>query len=99
MPAAPVITAIAAVASAATAYSSMQKQESASKKSQNLAEKNAQAAEEATNKADRKSPDTAAIMSAAEQAGKAGASSTMLTGPSGVDPSALTLGKSTLLGS
>lgn len=99
MPAAAVITAVAAVASAATAYQSSQQQESASKKSQALAEKNAKAAEEATNKADRKSPDTAAILSAAEQAGKSGASSTMLTGSSGIDPSALTLGKSTLLGS
>jgi hypothetical protein len=46
-----------------------------------------------------KKPDTNAILSAAEQAGKAGASSTMLTGTSGVDVSQLGLGKkNTLLG-
>lgn len=58
----------------------------------------AKAADEANNRANQKQPDTGAILSAAQQAGKAGGSGTMLTGPQGVDPSALTLGKSTLLG-
>ena len=49
-------------------------------------------------KANQKKPDTMAILSAAQQAGKAGPSGTMLTGPMGVDPNALTLGKTTLLG-
>ena len=99
MPAVPVITAIAAVASVYSANRQAEAQQSAAKKSLALAERNAKAAEEAANKADRKSPDTTALLSAAEQAGRAGVSSTMLTGPSGVDPSRLTLGKSTLLGS
>jgi len=55
-------------------------------------------AEQANNKANAKRPDTAAAMSAAILAGKAGSSSTTLTGPQGVDPSSLTLGRSSLLG-
>lgn len=55
-------------------------------------------AEQDTNKLNAKRPNTAGILGAAQQAGKSGASGTMLTGPSGVDPSALQLGKSTLLG-
>ena len=42
--------------------------------------------------------DAAGALAAAMQSGKAGGSGTMLTGPSGVDPAALQLGKSTLLG-
>ena len=49
-------------------------------------------------KSTQRNPDTAGILSAASQAGKAGASGTMLTGPLGVDPNALSLGKNTLLG-
>ena len=63
------------------------------------ADKTAKAADEATNRANQKNPDTAAILSAAQQSGKAGASGTMLTGPTGVDVSTLQLGKNTLLGS
>ena len=51
------------------------------------------------NRANAKHPDTNAIVSAAQQAGKSGGSSTLLTGAGGVDPGSLTLGKSTLLGS
>ena len=39
------------------------------------------------------------MMSQAEQSAQAGPSSTMLTGPTGVDPTQLALGRSTLLGS
>ena len=55
-------------------------------------------AQEATNKTNQKRPDTAGVLAAAQQAGKSGASGTMLTGSQGVDPSALSLGKNTLLG-
>lgn len=58
----------------------------------------ATAAEEASNKANQKKPDSDALLSANLTAGKTGQSSTMLTGPAGVDPSTLTLGKTTLLG-
>lgn len=58
----------------------------------------AQDAERATNRANAKTPDVAAMMAANALAGASGQSGTMLTGPGGVDPSLLTLGKSTLLG-
>ena len=96
--------AITAVALASTAYSiySGERAASAQDKAQDQAKaqanKAAMAADEAANKANQKRPDTSAILSAAQAAGKAGASGTMLTGPSGVDPSALSLGKTTLLG-
>lgn len=58
--------------------------------------KQEKAAKEATNKANAKTPDTNAIMAAAQQAAKSGASGTMLTGPGGASP--LNLGKTSLLG-
>jgi hypothetical protein len=60
---------------------------------------NAQQADEANNRANAKSPDSAAMMASNALAGKAGQSSTMLTGPSGIDPNSLLLGKNTPLGS
>lgn len=62
------------------------------------ADKAAAAADQAQNKANQKRPDTSAILSAAGQAGKAGESGTLLTGPLGVNSSQLNLGKNTLLG-
>ena len=55
-------------------------------------------AEQQINKANAKQPDIAAMLSAAQQAARAGQAGTMLTGPAGVDPSALLLGRNTLLG-
>lgn len=63
-----------------------------------LMDKQLKAAEEATNRANMKRPNTARIIDEASQAGKSGASGTMLTGPQGIDTSTLTLGKNTLLG-
>ena len=89
---------------ASTAYSAYagnkanQDQRSAQRASLAQADASAKAADEATNKAHQKRPDIAGALSAAMQSGKAGASGTMLTGPGGVDPNALQLGKSTLLG-
>lgn len=60
--------------------------------------KQEKAAEEATNRSLSKSPNSSAILSAAEQTSKSGVSGTMLTGPTGVDPTSLTLEKKTLLG-
>ena len=69
---------------------------------QNKAEANAlkqeKAAEETQNKALAKRPDTTAIMSQAEQAGKNGVGGTILTGAAGVDPNSLQLEKKSLLG-
>lgn len=103
------VMAAVAVAGAAVAYNNGKEQKSAAEKAAKQAEQNAakqeQAADQATNQANQatnqanqKKPNTAWILDAAAQAGKAGASGTMLTGPQGVDPSALTLGKNTLLG-
>lgn len=63
-----------------------------------LMDKQLKAADENMNRATQKRPNTARIVDEAAQAGKAGASGTMLTGPQGVDPGAMQLGKSTLLG-
>lgn len=52
----------------------------------------------ATNAANQKTPNIADIMARAAQAAKGGVGSTMLTGPGGVNPGTLTLGKSSLLG-
>lgn len=92
----------ASAAGAAASVVQGREQASAQKKSaekaQANAEKTAAAAEQANNRANQKSPNSMAILDAASQASKTGASGTMLTGPQGVDPNALTLGKSTLLG-
>lgn len=52
--------------------------------------------QEATNRANQKTPSIPGL--AAANKGGGGIGSTSLTGPGGVDPSALSLGKSTLLG-
>lgn len=93
---------VGAVGGTVMSYKNGQAQQAAAEKAQQQAKSNAlkqeKSAEEAINRANQKSPDTMALLDAASQSGKAGASSTMLTGPLGVDPGALTLGKSTLLG-
>lgn len=95
---------IAAAAVAGTAYSvysgeqNRRAQGAAQQQAKEAALKQEKAAEEANNRANQKGADTVGALSAAQQAGKAGASGTMLTGSSGVDPAALNLGKTTLLG-
>lgn len=94
--------AIASVASAAYGIYSGERaadaQKSAQAQAREIADKQANAAQQALNQANQKKPDTSAILSAAQQSGKSGQSGTMLTGAQGVDPTSLTLGKSTLLG-
>lgn len=63
-----------------------------------LMDKQLKAADENMNRSMQKRPDTRRIQDQAEQAGKAGASGTMLTGPQGVDTASLQLGRNTLLG-
>ena len=93
------VTAIAAVAvSSLVSIYNGQQQKKAQDKALSQAEAQAKAQEEANNRANAKRPDTQSILDAAMQAGKGGASSTMLTGASGVGNDQLTLGKSTLLG-
>lgn len=62
------------------------------------ATKQASAAEQATNRANAKVPDIASMLSENVLNAKGGQSGTMLTGPQGIDPNALLLGKKTLLG-
>lgn len=95
---------MAAAAVAGTAYSiyNGQQQASAQKKAQAQALQQSQAqataADQAMNAANKKSPDTSAILDAATQAGRGGVSGTMLTGPKGISQDQLALGRSTLLG-
>ena len=62
------------------------------------AQQQASQAQQAMNAQNQKQPNSSAILSAVQQAGRGGQSGTMLTGPQGVDPNSMTLGKSTLLG-
>ncbi len=48
--------------------------------------------------ANRRQPDIGGILRGAEQGAMGGPASTMLTGPTGVNPQDLALGRSTLLG-
>lgn len=95
---------MAAAAVASTVYTIASGERAASKqdKAQSEAKANAlkqeKAAEEATNKANQKRPDAQGALDSAMQAGKSGASGTLLTGATGVDPATLQLGKTTLLG-
>lgn len=105
------MTVMAAAAVAATAYSvysgeraadaqqeAMQKQEAAQKQALDLQKKQAATAEQNMNRANRKQPDVAAISQQSQAMAGQGGGSTMLTGPQGVNPNELALGKSTLLG-
>ena len=58
----------------------------------------AEKSQEAINAANRKSPDVSSILGAAAKGAAGGPAGTMLTGPTGVNPNELTLGKNTLLG-
>lgn len=63
------------------------------------AAKTADLADQAQNKANAKGPNLGDIAAANLAAASGGASSTLLTGPSGIDIANLQLGKNTLLGS
>ena len=63
------------------------------------AEAQATRSEQAMRRASQQTPDVAGIMAAAQEGAAGGPSATMLTGPQGVDPSQLSLGRNTLLGS
>lgn len=76
----------------------LERQKKAQTEASNAAQGQRRQSEMAINKANQQAPNVAGIMqSASEAAG--GSSGTMLTGPGGVNPNALSLGKSTLLGS
>jgi sensor histidine kinase regulating citrate/malate metabolism len=95
----------AASAVAYSAYSASQSaakanetQQQAMQQAKTIADKQATMQTEQINKANAKSPDTGALLGANQQAAKGGQSGTMLTGPAGIDPNSLSLGKSSLLG-
>lgn len=54
--------------------------------------------ERENNRANARGPDVNALFAQNELEGQQGASGTMLTGPMGVDPNSLSLGKNTVLG-
>lgn len=86
------------VGQAVTADQALKQQKTAQKQAQTAAAKTEANAENATNRANAVGPDSASLLSANMMAGANGQASTMLTGPQGVDPSTLTLGKSSMLG-
>ena len=55
--------------------------------------------EQAMRRVSQQAPDVASIMASAQEGAGGGPSATMLTGPQGIDPSQLSLGRNTLLGS
>ena len=62
------------------------------------ATKQAELADQATNRANAKTPDLMGLSSQNTLDAKGGTGSTMLTGPAGIDPKSLLLGRTTLLG-
>jgi hypothetical protein len=91
-----------AASTVANVYSSNKQakaQERAGAQAAEASKVQAKQAEEQINRQNQKTPDAAAMMSANKMAGKAGNAGTMLTGPMGVAPGSLELGKNTLLGS
>jgi len=76
----------------------MRQQEVAQTQQLTQAKEAAATSQQNINKANQRRPDTQAVMADAGMAGAGGASGTMLTGPQGIDPQQLALGKNTLLG-
>ena len=77
---------------------SNKRQEGAQGRAELAAKKTADLQDQAVNKANAKKPNLASLYQDNSLSGKAGIAGTMLTGPTGVDRSSLTLGKTTLLG-
>jgi flagellar biosynthesis GTPase FlhF len=73
-------------------------QEAATAKAMQDAERQANLADQANNRANKKRPNVGARLEANQAASTAGGGSTMLTGPGGVDSGSLALGRNTLLG-
>lgn len=84
------------IASAVSQKNALQQQKKAQQEATARAASAQRESEIRQNMASRKEPDVATIMANAAKAG--GPSGTMLTGPGGVNPSSLSLGKSSLLG-
>jgi hypothetical protein len=76
----------------------LRQQESAQTQQLTQAKEEAETSQQNINKANQRRPDTQAVMADASMGAAGGASGTMLTGPQGIDPQQLALGKNTLLG-
>lgn len=76
----------------------LRQQEAAQTQQLTQAKEAAATSQQNINKANQRRPDTQAVMADATAAGAGGASGTMLTGPQGIDPQQLALGRNTLLG-
>ena len=94
--------AIAMGAGAAVSYTNGEEAKKARESGQQQALKNAEKAatdaDQAYNRANQKKPDYMGLFDANAKAGKDGIGGTMLTGPMGIDPKMLSLGRNTLLG-
>lgn len=93
------IAGITAVVGAASQYDASRRQKNQAKDAANAAQQQAQQAQREAQQADMQfnRANQRRANDAGTMPGGAG-NSTLLTGPGGVDPSALTLGKNTLLG-
>lgn len=88
----------AAVASLALGAYNGEQQRKAGSQAATQAREQATAADQAANKANPKRPSLADALYGNQAAGAGGQAGTMLTGPTGVDPNVLSLGRTTLLG-
>lgn len=89
---------VGTTASVGMGLMNMDAQKSAQAQAAQQAAKQQELNQEQINKANAKQPNLGAFLSQNMLAAKNGNSGTMLTGPQGVDPNSLSLGKSTLLG-
>ena len=76
----------------------MRKQEAAQAEAARQAKLQTEQSQSTMRAANRRAPDVAGIMQAAQESAQGGPSSTMLTGPMGVNPQDLQLGRTSLLG-
>ena len=76
----------------------MSQQQAAQAQAAQQARQQATESQAAIRRSQQQAPDVASIMAAAQETGAGGPSATMLTGPTGVDPAQLMLGRNTLLG-
>ena len=90
------ISAAAAIQGQAAQQDAMRQQKKAQDQATRAAASQQRQSEMTINAANRRSPDVSSIMAGASKA--SGVSGTMLTGPAGVDPNSLALGRSSLLG-
>lgn len=94
----PWIAGVGAASSAYQGHRAREQQRDAQRDAQRNAQAAATEADEARNRANQRKPDTSAILASARRSGQTGLMSTLLTGPGGVDPDSLRLGRNSLLG-